>query len=107
MHINVTAQQHVKIIREILTLRREIIEDESVTVELIKKLDRGVNFEKCTDSTNKEQIDFAKHSLNLLMNNEVLHFEILRNDYAQLSSRLLKQMLDKIENQLICASDSI
>lgn len=107
MHINVTAQQHVKIIREILTLRREIIEDKSVTVEFSNKVDRGVNFEKSTDFTSKEQIAFANYSLGSLMSNEVLNAEILRNDYAQLSSKLLKQMLDKLENQLICASASI
>lgn len=107
MHNNVTSLQHADIIKEILAVRHEINDAKNLTVELSNKVDRGVNFEKSTYFTSKEQITFANYSLNSLMNNEVLNAEILRNDYAQLSSKLLKQMLDKLENQIICASASI
>lgn len=105
MYSNVTAQQHADIIKEILALRHEISEAKTVKVELNNRVDRGVNFEKSTDFTSKEQVTFATYSLSSLMNNEVLNVEILRNDYAQLSSKLLKQMLDNINNQLHSASN--
>ncbi len=105
MYSNVTAQQHAEIIKEILAVRHEVNEAKCITVDLSKRMDRGVNFEKSTDFKSKEQVTFATYSLSSLMNNEVLNVEILHNDYAQLSSKLLKQMLDNINNQLHSASN--
>lgn len=104
MYSNVTPQQHAEIIKEILALRSKVKEAKCITVKLSNRIDRGVNFGKSTDFACEQQRTLANYSLNSLMNNEVLNVELLRNDYSQLSSKLLNQMLDNINNQLHSAS---
>lgn len=104
MYSNVTAHQHADIIKEILALRSEINEAKCVTIELSNKVDRGVNFEKSTNFSSKEHVTFAQDSLSTLMSNEMLNAEILRNDYSQLSSKFLQQILEDINNQMNSAS---